>query len=62
MRKETILNRLRTACNLPQRFKSCLAYSEFLSKDGAISFLLVGRITITVKGITAMIKTPPISQ
>jgi hypothetical protein len=59
---ETRLNRLRTACNLPHRFKSCFAYSESLSKEESNSFLFVGRIKITVNGITLTIRIPPISQ
>lgn len=59
MSSEIQLNTLRTACNLHHRFKSCLAYSELLSKEVSNSFLFVGRITIAVKGITLTMRIPP---
>lgn len=56
------LSKLLTACNFPHRVKSFDACSELLSKEESSSLLFVGKITISVKGITATNSIPPTSH
>src|SRR5215471_3333009 len=56
------LNTLRTAWSCPQRRNKRPARSELTSSSGLSNFLLVGKITISVKGITRKRRAPPISQ
>jgi hypothetical protein len=45
-----VLSRVLTACNLPQRASSRSAWTDCLSSVGLSNSLLVGRMTISVKG------------
>jgi hypothetical protein len=56
------LRMLLTACNLPQRASSCPVCPECLSSAGLSNCLLVGRITMSVNGITAPSRSPPTSH
>ena len=56
------LSTLLTACSLPQRASRRSASADLLSSVGLSSRLLVGRITIDVKGMTLPSRTPAINQ
>jgi hypothetical protein len=56
------LRRLRTACSFAHRDKSSETNSEFLSSEVSNSFILTGKITINVKGMTAPKSKPPRSH
>src|SRR6516162_4350805 len=55
---DTPLSTLLTACSLPQRASRRSASTDRLSSVGLSNRLLVGRITIRVKGMTETCKTP----
>jgi len=56
------LSTLLTSCNASQRASSYTVWADGLSGVGLNNGLLVGRITIRVKGMTAPSTTPPMSQ